>query len=86
MIIIQHVQSTLSTRKKMKKGVRRKIEKRMKILALVFFFLSLTLPYVVLADLKWWVLELFGNDLSFRIQFVSSNFPSSIVVQIPCLV
>ena len=76
MIMIQHVQSTLSTRKK---GVRRKFEKRMKILALVFFF-SLTLPYVVLVNLKRWVLKLLGNDLSFRIQFVPSNFPSSIVV------
>ena len=82
MIMIQHVQSTLSTRKK---GVRRKIEKRMKILALVFFF-SLTLPYVVLVNLERWVLKLFGNDLSFRIQFVPSNFPCSIVVQIPGLV
>jgi len=64
MIMIQHVQSTLST---LKKGVRQKIGKRMKILALVFFSLSLTLPYVVLADLKRWVLKLLGNDLSFRI-------------------
>ena len=58
----------------------------MKILALVFFFLSLTLPYVVLVDLKRWVLKLLGNDLSFRIQFVSPNLLCSIVVQIPYLV
>jgi hypothetical protein len=77
--------NALSTRKK--RGVRQKIEESNENPRFaIFLSLSLILPYVVLADLKRWVLILLGNDLSFRIQFVPPKFPTGIVFQIRGLV